>query len=341
LASVQFKDSPGPEELGAFFDSGRKPPLSEKLRPLIPASEQGDFRQICRSSRLKLNSVQNVRFKTQLEKSLLDWLYDFIRLNIRRGRIFDLREVLRSNHADCLGYAKLFTLLGRNCGLDTGVVEVIIDNRGLILPHTISMVSLSSGQRQFIDFWYGSRDIRHRRMGLRVKRNRKWQVQDIDYQSVKQVEDISYLPDRYVDAITFYIEGNRSLKEKNYVQAVGQYSKAIRLYPENSRLFYNRAIAFENLGQTVRAQADYARALQDENSQIRTLATQPEEIVDLIRLDEEDISEFSQHIYLLHQGFITGRKMSPAGIARKLGMSTAGIKVVLDSVENTLAIKSN
>src|SRR5512136_116036 len=102
--------------------------------------------------------------ENMLEKVIIDWLYDFIRLNVKRGRIFDLREVLKTGRADCLGYAKLFSVLGIRWGLDLGVVEILIDNRGQSVPHSAALVKLADSSSQFVDFWYGCRSIQHRRL---------------------------------------------------------------------------------------------------------------------------------------------------------------------------------
>lgn len=340
MISTKLIDSPEPEWLEASIDRWLLPEYPEKLKKMIPGAGHIKFGESALLMDEKWGSIRSLCSKKKLQRLLIDWLYGFVRLNIKRGRIFNLREVLETGKADCLGYARLFILLGRKCGLDTGVVEVIIDNRGMNVPHTATLVRLPGGQSQFVDFWYGSRKIRHRRLGLRVKRGNEWRIEDIDYKDLKNAEDISYLPDYCVDAITLYIEGNRYLKEGDYKEAINKYSEAIRLYPENARAFYNRAIALENLGETARAQADYARALKDSTSTIRTLAIQPEDIVDLMRLDEQNIPEPARQIYLLNRGFITGRKESPTRIAPKMGLTIAEVKSVLDSVENTLAIQT-
>ncbi len=322
-------DSPEPEEWVQVLSAWSKPDFSEPLKNLTQSTGREKFGQLCSLFGEKLNAARSPRSRLQLEKLILEWLYDFIRLNVKRGRIFDLREVLRIESADCLGYAKLFTVLGRLCSLDLGIVEVLIDNRGRNVPHTATLVRLADGQRQFVDFWYGSRDVRHQRLGLQIKEAGRWRIGDIDYRNFAEAEDITYLPARCVDAITLYIEGNRCLKEGAYSQAVEKYSQAIRWYPQNARAFYNRAIAYEKLGKKEKAEADYQRALQDEDARTRTLATQPQEIVSLIDLDEKFIPELDQQIYLLRAGFITGRRVSPAGIARKLGLSQDEVEAIL------------
>ena len=84
------------------------------------------------------------------------------------------------------------------------------------------------------------------------------------------------------------------------------YSESIRLYPRNSRVYYNRAVALEKLGKPEDAETDYARALHNDYSIIRTLATQPEDVVDLIRLDDENMAEADQQDYLRRHGFLKG-----------------------------------
>ncbi len=266
----------------------------------------------------------------------VDYLYAYIRLNIKRGRVFDLHQVLRTGEADCLGYAKLFTALARQNGLDAGVVEIIIDNRGRNVPHTASLVKLADGKNKFVDFWYGSTDIRHRRIGLRVKRRGVWCIEDLDYSDIAKAEDISYLPDDRADAITLYIRGNGALKEGRFKKAVEYYSESIRLYPQNARVYYNRAIAFEKQGQAGKAEADYKLALQDAVALKRTLASQPQDVVDLIKLDECLVPELDQQIYLMRRAFVTGRKVPVKQIAAKLAVPEGEVEAVLKMLEKIL-----
>jgi tetratricopeptide (TPR) repeat protein len=330
--TVQFLDSPRPDRLVGAVNEWQRLVLPERLNTILEKTEEKDLwnRFLCLKEKLKEENY--VRARSRFEKPLVEWIYASIRLNIKRGRIYKLTEVLDTGKADCLGYAKLFTVLGRCCGLDLGVVEVITDIRGMNVPHTVTLVRLTEGRRQIVDFWYGSTNIQHKRLGLNVKRGNKWQIEDIDYESIKEAEDISYLPDYAANAITLYVEGNRYLKAGDYAGSLKQYTRAIQIYPVNARVFYNRAIAYEYLGYPEKAREDYARALLDESSTSRTLATQPEDIEDLIRLDEEKIPELEQQVFLLHQGFVTGRKLVPSKIARRLKLTPEKIKDILDAI---------
>lgn len=168
-----FVDSPQPERIKEAISAWPLPVLSQSLKDLIQVTYQNDFWSTAFLLRDNLAKEKYVRRKTQLQTLTIDWLYDLIRLNVKRGRVFDLSEVVKTGKADCLGYCKIFSVLGRYCGLDTGVADVILDNRGLAVPHTVALVKV--GERgvkgyRFVDFWYGSKNIRHKRLGLRVRR---------------------------------------------------------------------------------------------------------------------------------------------------------------------------
>ena len=216
---------------------------------------------------------------------LISWLYDFIRANVKRGRLFDLRQVLQQGSADCLGYSKLFTLLGRLLGLEVGVIEVVIDNRGRYVPHTTTLVRLANQQPRLVDLWYGAKNIKHQRLGLSVKRGRGWQIEDVDRSELPDLAAVTYLPDPCVNAITLYIQGNQHLNRQEFASAIEYYTKAIKLYPSNARLFYNRAIAWENSGEGKKAATDYTRAFSNEAAVIRILAREHEAVTSLINLD--------------------------------------------------------
>lgn len=278
------------------------------------------------------------------ELAMLNWLYDLIKRNVKRGRIFQLRDVLLHQQADCLGYAKLLSSLGPRFGLDIGIVEVVIDNGGRYTPHYINLIKLSSGRRQFMDLWYGSRDIRHRRIGAQVKEGRRWRTKDLDWDELEEVEDIRGLPSTSVDGITHYILGNRHLERgirdtdrEKLDSAIADYSKAINLYPGYARAYFNRAIAYENEGKYEKARLDYAQALGDDASQIRVLATEHEEVIQLMELDRANIGMKGQEIYLLRRGFITGEQMSSTDIAERYGISESEVDDIISAIETKCA----
>jgi tetratricopeptide (TPR) repeat protein len=279
------------------------------------------------------------------ELAMLNWLYDLIKRNVKRGRIFQLRDVLLHQQADCLGYAKLLDSLGQRFGLDIGIVEVVVDNGGRYTPHYINLIKLSSGRRQFMDLWYGSRDIRHRRIGAQVKEGQIWRTKDLDWDELEEVEDIRTLPSTSVDGITHYILGNRHLERgirdadrEELDSAIAHYSKAINLYPGYARAYFNRAIAYENEGKYEKARLDYAQALGDDASQIRVLATEHEEVIQLMELDRANIGMKGQEIYLLRRGFITGEQTSSADIAKRYGISESEVDDIISTIDTKCAM---
>jgi tetratricopeptide (TPR) repeat protein len=263
----------------------------------------------------------------RMQTAAADWLYDLVRGNVRRGRVFELDEVLATQRADCLGYARLLAVLGRGIGLEMGVVEVLIDNAGRYVPHHVCLVNFAGGSHRLLDAWYGSRDIHHRRLGALVNST----PADIDTAELGGVRDLRGLPETCLEGITRYIKGNRCLERGEINEAIEHYSAAVQLYPNNSRAYYNRAIAYERAGEAGAARSDYARALRDESSLIRVLASTAE-LDDLMLLDEKGISEGEQEIYLWYRGFRTGTAAGYQKIARQAGISPSEVKKIIDRV---------
>jgi tetratricopeptide (TPR) repeat protein len=199
------------------------------------------------------------------------------------------------------------------------------------------MVRLSGDGLRFIDLWYGSQNIRHKRLGLQVKRDGKWQIEDVDYKELKSLEEVSYLPDSCVDGITSYIIGNRHLKNGESDSAIRSYAKALELYPGNPRFWYNRAIAYERIGEVEKAEADYAQALYNEDAITRVLAREHEEVIALLRLDAKAIDSKAQDMYLLYRGFATGRKVSMPAVARRFGLSENEARAIIYAVEEKVS----
>lgn len=281
----------------------------------------------------KLAEASDTENKSRIEKVISDWLYKLVRCNVKRGRAFELGEVLSIRRADCLGYARLFSALGAKFGLDLGIVEVLIDNAGRHVPHYVNLLNLSNGTFLFIDIWYGSKNISHRRIAALVN----GKPRDIDREELGEINSLKGLPDRCVEAITFYVKGNQCLTQNEFDQAIKHYSQAIALYPNNSRAFYNRALAYEKKGETEKAKADYAQALRNGSSLIRLVA-RVDELEKLIRLDERGISEDEQVIYLWYKGFKTGEPVGYEEIARQYQISIEDVKTIISEVENKLSI---
>lgn len=326
-------------ETEAIVNRWRMPELPDGLRRLLPATgKTPSLNELSGMFRKSVAGIENMRQRAQLEVSVAWWLYDFIRANVKRGRVFELSEVMETGFADCLGYCKLFTMLARWFGLDAGVVDVVIDNAGRYVPHTAVMVKPSLGKLCFLDLWYGSKDIRHRRLGLRVRHSGKWGVEDIALKELRMKEDVSFLPDSYVDGITFYIRGNRHLGRREFGSAIESYSEALQLYPANARVLFNRAVAYDSMGESEKATSDYAQALRDDASIVRVQAREYDEIEGLIALDEKGIDELSQQVYLLCGGITTGRKTPVYRIAERFRLSDREVVAILAALDSKLKL---
>ena len=277
----------------------------------------------------KLAKARDEEEASGIQIVISDWLYDLVRSNVKRGRVFELDDVLSTGRADCLGYTKLFSAIGPRFSLSLGIVEVLIDNAGRYVPHHVNILNLANGANRFVDAWYGSSNVRHRRIGALVD----GVPRDIDEEELSGTRNLRGLPDHCIDAITLYIQGNRFLERDELDQAIKYYSEAIDLYPNNSRAFYNHALAHDRKGNAEKAKLDYAHALKDESSLIRVLATIGE-LEDLIKLDDEGIGELEQDIYLWHKGFKTGEQAGYEEIARRYKISPEEVKSIISRVES-------
>ena len=292
-----------------------------------------------------LNATPTTEKKSEFKLAVSNWLYDLVRQNVKRGRIFQLRDVLLRQEADCLGYAKLMNCLGKRFGLDTGIIEVIIDNGGRYVTHYVNLVKFPAGRKRFIDLWYGSRDIRHRRIGAQIKEQGLWRIRDLDLNELDRVKDVRGLPSTLVDGVTHYILGNRYLEEgirdasaEKLDRAIAHYDRAIRLYPGYARAHFNRAVAYDNKREYEKASLDYAQALKDDAAQIRVLAREHEEINRLMELDRAGIKIRDQEIYLWRRGVITGEQVASADIAKSYGMSESEVDQIIASIEARLTL---
>ena len=265
------------------------------------------------------------------EEKLVDWLYSLVRRNIKRGRLWEIADVITRHQADCLGYARLLSFLATYFGLKAGVVEVVQDNCGRYVPHYVCLVNLSNGQKRFVDPWYGSTNVRHRLLTARVKEGERLIIKQLPQEAVESRAEVEGLSPEQVAGVSFYILGNSYLARGMMVEALDCYNTSLWLYPQNPRTLFNRAIALEKIDKAEQAKMDYQRAFSIDLSIGRILAT-IDEIEPLIELDERGIDERDQQIYLLRKGFITGREEEWAGIAYRLGTTQAEIEARFNSV---------
>ena len=104
---------------------------------------------------------------------------------------------------------------------------------------------------------------------------------------------------------------------------------------------YNRAVAYDNLGEREKAHADYEMALRDESGTMRVIATEHEEVASLIYLDALGLEKLAQDLYLVHNGFVTGKKVPLSAVAVRFGLSEKEVKDILSGIEAVLSAVSD
>ena len=291
-------------------------------------SESKQIEELASQAKAKLSEIKEPATRAALEDQLLNWLHTVVRHNIKRGRVWELSYVLTLHRADCLGYARLLTFLTREFGLDSGVIEVVQDISRRYVPHYVCLVNLADGRKRLLDPWYGSADMMHRiLLACLPGHTLPYQITMKTLQKAGRIEGLA--PEQ-VAGLSFYILGNAYLARGDTGLAVDCYDISLWLYAENPRALYNRAIALEILGKTEQAHTDYQHAFSIPSSTLRLMAT-VEHIEPLIYLDQKDVDELSQRVYLLRQGFITGRQERWAEIAGICGLTPAKARQIYKS----------
>ena len=308
--------------------------VRENLRDweMIPAPtglpEVPQIEELAKQARASLSKIERPESRASFESQLLNWLYALVRHNIKRGRVWELSDVLTQRRADCLGYARLLTFLTREFGLDYGVVEVVQDISRRYVPHYVCLVNLADGGKRLLDPWYGSADMRHRILAACLPGQPL--PRQFTMKALQQAERIGGLAPEQVAGLSFYILGNSYLARGEAAQAVECYDISLWLYADNPRTLFNRAIGLETLGKVEQAQENYRHAFSIPSSLIRLMAT-VEHIEPLIELDEKGVDELSQQVYLLRQGFVTGRQECWSEVARRCGLTPAEARRSHDS----------
>ncbi len=253
---------------------------------------EGWFDELAKTSSTALSHVLEPATRRQREEELIDWLYALVRRNIKRGRFWELPQILTQRQADCLGYARILSFLASDFGLNAGVVEVVQDNGGRYVPHYVCLVNLADGHKRLVDPWYGSANIHHRLMVARVVEAGKLVVKQLSIGALESAPEAYGLSPEQLAGLSFYILGNSSLDHDMETEAVECYDASLWLYPANPKTLFNRAVALERLRQGKQAQTDYHRAFSIDPSLVRILAT-IEDIEVLPKLDEKGISACS------------------------------------------------
>ena len=283
------------------------------------------FDELAKVAQSFLITISDPERRSLFEEKVVDWLFSLVRHNVKRGRFWNLFDVLTQRRADCLGYAKLFTILAKNFGLDAGVVEVIRDCRGRYVPHIVSMIRLADGRKRLVDPWYGSPDIRHRLMNARVRQRRKFVSKTMTLKSLESSSGVFGLSPEQIRGIDFYILGNSFFGRGMQAEAISCYDLSIWLFPSNPRAFFNRAVALESMGRQELSIKDYQRAFSMKQS-FQKIVASAEDLEQLIDLDEKQLEEFDQQVYLIRRGYITGHLESWKNIGKRLDMPSAAAK---------------
>ena len=90
--------------------------LSSWQLPAIPNEFKVDriatLEQASGTIRSTVNQKRDIWSNSKIQLLAAEWLCEFVRQNVKRGRAFQLIDIVATRRADCLGYSKLLSTLG-------------------------------------------------------------------------------------------------------------------------------------------------------------------------------------------------------------------------------------
>ncbi|MEW6534339.1 MAG: GNAT family N-acetyltransferase [Candidatus Auribacterota bacterium] len=127
----QITTQPVPEAVRAFLDT---------------KNTEADIVALQQKIAYALRNMESVQERTALESTLVDWLSSLIRSQFSPAEeINELSDMFEKKQANCLGYCKLFDMIGSRFGLDIHKVILEYEIDGYVELHAANLIKFSDG----------------------------------------------------------------------------------------------------------------------------------------------------------------------------------------------------
>jgi len=221
--------------------------LPEKIKPFVTgsqiASRSVDIKQIQRDICNYLREMPSSEAKSELEKQVSQWLATLIAENIKPQQdIQHLRGIFETQSANCLGFSKLFTLIARQFGIDSGVALIEYESPdGKSFLHAINLVRLSNGDTILQHIAPKPRNAAMKRILLTVNENETWVEKTLTAQDLIKTKpsDLRGLNENSVLALTGFVAAKKSIEMDGIPGAMRNIGIAMQIDPENPYVLIN------------------------------------------------------------------------------------------------------
>ncbi|MCM8784303.1 MAG: hypothetical protein NC818_05995 [Candidatus Omnitrophica bacterium] len=170
--------------------------------------------------------------------------------------VFELPNVLQDKKANCLGYAQLVYVLGRALGLEVAIISAYLDHLSNLIKLYRDYIILDLTP---IEGYYKSKVFSWEDNYTKV--GSVWILKE-----GSPIEDglriIQLLDERGIIAVRYNSRGVSKVNASDRQEAINDFTRAIRFYPDFALAYYNRAVSQANLGLDREAISDYYRAIE-------------------------------------------------------------------------------
>jgi tetratricopeptide (TPR) repeat protein len=204
--------------------------------------------------------------RPRVERQVAERIACRIRDEITPDReVFDLADVVARRHANCVGYAQLFYVVGRSAGLSIEPIGVLeAQEPGPLLEgarHVCCLVALSDGAAIMVNFAPAfislpfALDEAYGKSGCYLRLNDPANPPHL-------YRRIQVLGEKGLVAHLYNSRGVALAAQGRFAAALELYAKAVELNPELAEAWNNRGVALRNGGDLDEALSSYDRAIE-------------------------------------------------------------------------------
>ncbi len=205
----------------------------------------------------------------KIEESIVKELSQSIQKEIVPGERFcDLVDVIKHKQTQCAGYLQMVYVLGNSIGVSVKGINV----REPVIPgplpagyaHVACIVDLVDNKLLMVDLAQIPSPMTSKPFDLErefKKDGNYWELKDKDnilrlHKRIRVVDKNGLIADRYYNRAVSYV------KLGQFIKAISDFSRAIKVDPNSADAYCNRGAAYNQLGQEAWAIADLTKAIE-------------------------------------------------------------------------------
>jgi len=210
----------------------------------------------------RISKDQLAKVEENITRELSQRIQKEISFNIK---FFDLVDVIKHRQAQCLSYSQLVYILGSSVGLSVEAIDVEKPFNGVLITgrgHIAGIVNLTDGKMMMVDLIPGSFVSKPFIIEKEyTKVGNYWELKDED-NPLGIHRRIQIFDRNGLIAAIYYNRGVAYGNLGQHNQAISDFTRAIELNPEFALAYNNRGVAYAWLGEFAQAKKDLLKAVE-------------------------------------------------------------------------------